>query len=694
MAWEERAHEAKFLFKVAGIGSTLGVVEFEAHEGISTCYAVDLQLASLDEVPVENAIGKAALLTIVGDQEERYLHGILNMFMQTGSRGRFLLYRARVVPPLWLLSLEQDCRIFQNKNVPDIVRQILQEGGITGDQFQFRLQGQYETREYCVQYRETDFHFISRLLEEEGIFYFFEHTRQKNTLIFGDGRIAYQPIRGESKVAFSYPNEMVPGEEYVYQFSLRRQICSGKVTLNDFNFERPTFDLTVREQDRDFQKLEVYDYPGIYAEQGKGQRLARVRVQESVTFKDKADGESVCPRLMPGFTFTLNDHEQESFNREYLLTELVQNGSQPQTLEEMLVPDQIEKFWNRFSGVPSQTSFRPERRTPRPVVKGIQTAMVVGPKGEEIYSDKYGRVKVQFHWDREGKYDEKSSCWIRVSQNWAGKNWGAIVLPRIGQEVLVDFLEGDPDRPMITGCVYNAECMPPYELPGNQTRSTLKSYSSKGGDGFNEIRFEDKKGEEQIFIHAEKNQDVRVKNDLYEWIGQDSHLIVKGDRLDLVEGDAHSSVKGDRNEKVDGTVSLKAGINMLAKMGIKYAVDAGMEIHLKAGMNVVIEAGMSVTLKAGSGFITVGPAGVSISGIPVLINSGGAAGTGSGASPGTPAQPKEADKGEAGEKPKSPEPKDFQRETRSSEPLVQAGTLKKAAQTGAPFCAVCQGKGS
>jgi type VI secretion system secreted protein VgrG len=693
MAWEERAHEAKFLFEIAGVGSELRVARFDVRESLSTCYVVDLDLASLDEIQLESAIGKAALLTVVGDQEDRYFHGIVNLFMHSGSRGRFLLYQARVVPPLWLLSLEQDCRIFQNKNVPDIVKQILQEGGITGDRFQFRLQGQYESREYCVQYRETDFHFISRLLEEEGIFYFFEHSRQKNTLIFGDGTIAYQPIQGESKVVFNYPNEMVPGEEYVYEFGFARQIRSGKITLNDFNFERPTLDLTSQDQDRDFQKLEVYDYPGIYTEQGKGQRLAKVRLQESVSFKDKAEGESVCPRLMPGFTFTLNDHERESLNREYLITEVLHKGSQPQALEEVAPPDQIEKYWNRFTGIPSSTSFRPDRLTPKPVVKGIQTAMVVGPKGEEIYTDKYGRVKVQFHWDREGQYDEKSSCWIRVSQNWAGKNWGAIILPRIGQEVLVAFLEGDPDRPMITGCVYNAECMPPYELPTYQTQSTLKSDSSKGGGGFNEIRFEDKKGEEQIFIHAEKNQDIRIKNDRYEWIGQDSHLMVKRDQLELVEGNRHLSVKGDQNQKVDGTISLQAGLNKLEKMGSKYAVDAGMEIHLKAGMNVVIEAGMTVTLKAGGGFITVGPTGVSISGIPVLINSGGSAGSGSGSSPESPVQPKEADKGEAGEKPRLPEPKSFQREVGTAAPCVQAKALKKAAQSGAPFCEVCQAMG-
>ena len=283
------------------------------------------------------------------------------------------------------------------------------------------------------------------------------------------------------------------------------------------------------------------------------------------------------------------------------------------------------------------------RVTPKPVVQGAQTAIVVGPKGEEIWTDKYGRVKVQFHWDREGKRNEQSSCWIRVAQTWAGKRWGTMFMPRIGQEVIVDFLEGDPDQPIITGRVYNADAMPPYELPREQTKSTIKSNSSKGGGGFNELRFEDAKDKEQVFVHAERDMDVRVKNDSREWIGQDRHLIVKQDQIEQVEGDKHLTVKGDHNEKVNGTISVQAGMDMQEKVGMKHALDAGMEIHLKAGMNVVLEAGMSITLKAGGGFIVVGPAGVTISGVPILLNSGGAAGSGSGAAPESPTEPQEAD---------------------------------------------------
>jgi len=320
-----------------------------------------------------------------------------------------------------------------------------------------------------------------------------------------------------------------------------------------------------------------------------------------------------------------------------------------------------------------------------PVIHGTQTAIVVGPPGEEIYVDKYGRVKVQFHWDREGKYDDKSSCWIRVSQNWAGKRWGAMFIPRVGQEVIVDFIEGDPDRPIITGRVYNGASMPPYDLPADKTRSAIKSYSYKGGGGFNELRFEDKKGSEQIFIQAQKDQDIRVKNVLKEFIGRDTHLIVKHDQLNSVAGDKHQRVSGDHNEKVDGTVSLNAGADMQEKVKFKYAMDAGTEVHIKSGTNLVIESGVTLTVKVGLNFININAGGIFISGKIVNINSGGAAGQGAGSSPQAPKDPLEADTAEAGQKAELPPPK------RPPKPTVfSAGALviKQAAQDGLPFAEI------
>jgi type VI secretion system secreted protein VgrG len=289
-------------------------------------------------------------------------------------------------------------------------------------------------------------------------------------------------------------------------------------------------------------------------------------------------------------------------------------------------------------------------------------------------------VKLKFHWDRYNKADENSSCWVRVAQAWAGAKWGAINIPRIGQEVIVDFLEGDPDRPIVTGRVYNDDNMPPYDLPANATQSGIKTRSSKGGSpaNINELRIEDKKGDELIFIQAEKDQEIRVKNDLVEFVGNEDHLSVKSDQLQTVDGDKHLTIKGDRNEKVDGTISREAGMDMQEKAGNRHALQAGTEIYLKAGVNVVLEAGMSITLKAGGGFIVVGPTGVTISGSPVLINSGGAAGSGSGCSPQSPKTPREPGQSSAVQKESAP--------PAPSAPSPQAHTFKSASITGAPFC--------
>jgi type VI secretion system secreted protein VgrG len=330
--------------------------------------------------------------------------------------------------------------------------------------------------------------------------------------------------------------------------------------------------------------------------------------------------------------------------------------------------DAEELYTNQFTCIPFSVPLRPARVTPRPIVHGPQTAVVVGKSGEEIWTDKYSRVKVQFFWDRVGKKDENSSCWIRVSQPWAGKNWGAINIPRIGQEVIVEFLEGDPDRPIITGRVYNDEQMPPYTLPDNMTRTTFLTRSTKGGgsSNWNELRFEDKKGSEQIFMNAERDMDLRVEHDSREFVGNDRSLIVQGDQKEKVQGEQDIQIAKDQNEKVGGdaslnvtgnqnmqvgqTMSLQVGQNLQEKSGQNYAHEAGMEIHLKAGMNVVIEAGLELTIMASGNFINIGPAGVAISGTLVLINSGGAAGSGSPSSPTSPKDPKDPDTADDGSK--------------------------------------------
>lgn len=633
MAQQRRINEAEFRFKVTDPEKEFAVLAFNATEAMSAPFDVRLTLVSEDVVQFDEVMNKEAVLTIFSEDDKgnpnlRYFHGIISEFGQAGTSGRFNLYRARVVPALWRLSLEQDCRIFQEKKATEIIEEILKEGEIASDRCSMpdKVKNDCEKKTYSVQYRETDLNFLSRLLEEEGIFYFFEHAEDKHIWVLGDDPVSYKTITGNKEVLFSDAESMVPKEDFINVFALSCQVHSGKVTLRDFNFEKPLVDLTVQDEKDPYKKLELYDYPGEYLGERAGNRLAKIRLEEARMFKEKVNGKSNCFRLAPGFVFKLRGHTTSALNKEYLVVETIHRGTQPQVLEERAASGGTD-YSNEFVCIESTVVFRPARRTPKPIVEGVQTAMVVGPSGEEIYTDKHGRVKVQFHWDRNGVYNEKSSCWIRVAQSMAGKNWGAMYLPRIGHEVIVSFIEGDPDRPIITGGVYNSDAVPPYELPAEKTKSTFKSLSSPGGDGFNEIRFEDKKGKEQLFVHAEKNQDIRVKNDCFEWIGNDRHLIVKRDQKEHVENnrqekvdadhieaigkDRHLKVAGKEAKAIDGSLSLTVKGDVIEVFKANHSEEVGGDYYLKAA-NIVIEAMSNVTIKVGQSYVAIESGGIKI----------------------------------------------------------------------------------
>ncbi|RLB81913.1 MAG: type VI secretion system tip protein VgrG [Deltaproteobacteria bacterium] len=638
-----QASEAQFLFQIAETG--FRVTEFTALEKLSAPYEVALGLASEDEVKLDDVMGKEALLTIVGEEANRYFHGIINQFVQVGSKGRFFLYQAKLVPSLWLLSLEQDCRIFQDKTVKDIISTVLKEAGITSDRFDFRLQNQYEKMEYCVQYRETDLNFISRLLEEHGIFYFFEHSQDKHLLVFGDSTVNYKPVEGDPKVLFHPADSRVPGEEFVSSFHLERQIRSGKVTLRDFNFEKPSLDLTSQEQAQSDKKLEIYDYPGGYKEGKEGKRLAKLRLERSQATRDSGFGQSYCPRFVPGMTFQLTDHDFDSLNQEYLLVEVNHRGEQPQVLEEKAETDRPFHYSNAFICIPSSVQYRPLQELKRPLVQGLQTAIVTGPKNEEIYTDEYGRVKVQFHWDREGKRDENTTCWLRVAQLWAGAGWGTVFIPRVGDEVLVDFLEGNPNRPLVVGSVYNKQNQPLYPLPDEKTKSTIKTKSYPNDPGFNELRFEDKKGEEEIFIHAEKDMNNIVKNDMSISVGNNQTTSVRKDRSATVKegNDTLTITQGTRTVTVKGNTSLtvQAGNRSVDVTGGDYSLNVngggikgtasggGVEMTGIGGTGVKLtgtpsfEANGAATAKILSPVVEIGNNIIRISGVMIQLSAGG-----------------------------------------------------------------------
>jgi type VI secretion system secreted protein VgrG len=630
---------------------------FGGQEVISQLFTFNLDLLSEVDPAIrfDDIVGKNVTISVQHSAGTRYINGIVRRFSQGAGDTGMASYRAEVVPWLWLLTQTADCRIFQNMAVPDIISKIFRDLGFTD--FKLNLVKSYEPREYCVQYRESDFNFVSRLMEQYGIFYFFEHANGKHTLVLADAPNAH-PLCVAAPVMYQGTVGAITPEDVVTQLIKQQEIRPGKYSLADYNFETPSTELGVS-VDSVFPappgpKLEVFDYPGEYPKRQQGDALAKLRIEEEESQRSVVQGSGGCRQFAAGYKFSLKGHARSDVDAAYTLVWVTHAAQEHGYGSE---GHGGFSYANSFACIPASVPFRAPRVTPRPFVQGTQTAEVVGPKGEEIYTDKYGRVKVQFHWDREGKKDENSSCWIRVSHPWAGKNWGSIAIPRIGQEVVVDFLEGDPDQPIVIGRVYNADQMPPYTLPDHGTQSGTKSRSSKGGasTNFNEIRLEDKKGSEQVFVHGEKDLDIIVKEERRESIGKSRHLTVGGSRLEAVGatqelkvggnrveeigGEQHLMVKGDRNEEVGMQHSLKVGTDIAVKSGLAIVGEAGTEIYLKAGMKVVIEGGLQVTLKGPGGFVSIDPSGVTIQGIMVKINSGGSAGSGSPKDPKPPKAP-------------------------------------------------------
>ncbi|WP_437498731.1 type VI secretion system Vgr family protein [Sorangium sp. So ce1099] len=562
------------LFQIDGLEPELRVSRFEGREGISELFHFDVLVASQDkDIAFADVVGKQARLTWQVGEQPRHLHGVVASFEQGEEGKRLTAYHVTVVPDVARLKHRRNSRIFQALSTPEIIENVLRAAGIPSKGYRFLLSGAYRTREYCVQYRESDFAFLSRLLEEEGICYFFEHDEEGHVLVFADNPAAHGPIAGESTVVFRPPLGALYQGEHVSRFRYAERVRSGKVTLRDYNFKKPGLSLESNAQADADDDLEVYDYPGDYDAPGAGSSLARIRLEQLQTTRKTGSGDSVCPRFVPGQTFTLAEHGREAFNREYLLVSVHHHGHEP--VVDAVPEGDAAAYGNRFQVVPSDVPFRPPSVTPWPTIKGIQTAIVVGPPGEEVYTDEHGRIKVQFHWDREGKKDGQSSCWIRVSQIWAGSAWGAVFLPRIGHEVVVDFLEGDPDRPLVVGSVYHGTNVPPYALPADKTKSTIKSNSSMGGGGFNEIRFEDKKGAEEIFLHGQKDWNIAIEHDKKQWIGNDEALEVAHDRSKVVGNDQSEEIGGNKSidvakshtESIGEDESLSVGGNRDVSVG-------------------------------------------------------------------------------------------------------------------------------
>lgn len=638
---------------------------FEGTEQISGLYSFQLDLIATNATKInfDKLLGEGMVVAIemVGENPEsneatyRYFSGICCKFSQGNRDKDFTSYRAEIAPHYWLATRTMQSRMFQQMSVPEILKQVFKDMGMKVD---YQLDGTFEKREYCVQYQETDFHFTSRLMEEEGIFYFFKHAKDGHMMVVANSNRVIPDVPGPSKIQWDVVEGKRREGRNVHEWVKHQEVRSGKFTMLDHSFELPGRSLRVSKSTLGSvavggvnqklgvagnENLEIYEYPGEYAKRfdgvptGGGEqsaevqkifqdnaRTAEIRMQAETLAGLRIEGSSNCRHFASGHQFSLERHF-DAEGKYYLLSvhHTAHGGNSYRSgIGEPFV------YSNNFTCVPLALPFRPQRTTPKPRVLGAQTALVVGPAGEEIFTDKYGRVKVQFPWDRASSADSDSSCWLRVGTSWAGKQWGAIQIPRIGQEVIVQFLEGDPDRPLIVGSVFNAGTMPPYKLPDNKTISTVKSLSTKGGAGFNEVRFDDKKGEEQIFLHGEKNLDLRVKHDRYEWIGNDQHLIVKKNQIEHVENNRDLTVDADAKEKigkdrhlkvvgkeakaVDGSLSLTVQNDVIEVFKANHSEETTKDLYLKAD-NVVIEGMTSVTIKVGQSYIAIDSSGITIS---------------------------------------------------------------------------------
>ena len=590
---------------VSPLKDDLLVRSIQGNEEMGGLFTFELELVSPNnELSFDDVVGQKVTAILVLEEDERYFNGFITEFKYLGFDGVYSRYHATVRPWLWLLTRTSDCRIFQNMTVPEIIKEVFGLNHMVD--YKPSLSATYRAWDYCVQYRESDFNFISRLMEQEGIYYFFEHEIDKHVLVMADDASAHSTYPGFDKISFNSAFEKMGANfNSLDTWAATQSFMPSKYTMLDYDFENPKADmLSVYNKEfphaQPIEDSEIFDYPGEYVKRDDGKNYVEVRLQELRCQQERMHATSGCRGLSPGCSFDLVDYGREDQNKEYLTIAIeheINNSSffAHQPKGEPVYRCKVEVMDKK------KLPFRTPRKTPKPIVQGPQTAMVVGPSEDEIYTDEYGRVKVQFHWDRYGKKDENSSCWVRVSQLWAGTKWGGIHIPRIGQEVVVSFLEGDPDRPMITGSVYNANCMPPYDLVGNKTQSGIKSRSTMDGgpDNFNEIRMEDKIGEEELYLQAEKNQTILVKNNKSETVGHDETIKIKHDRTETVSHDETLTIENNRNVTVAVNQVFNIGSNEDRTIGGNLTTAVGGTLTASVAGSATESFGADLTTKVG-----------------------------------------------------------------------------------------------
>jgi type VI secretion system secreted protein VgrG len=578
----------------------LVLTEFSSSEGLSELFEYHIEaLSEQENLNFDQAIGKGCMVTLATcDGQTRFCHGIMTDAEWIGKRDTLYIYRVVLRPWLWLLGRKADCRIFLDKSVLDIIQEVFSKAGFTD--FEFRTTESYDTIEYCVQYRETDLAFVCRLMEHYGIYYFFEPSDGKHTMVMADSRSSHMPVPGLATVTFNpIAARGQKLQQTLREWASERRFRTGKVCFNDYDYEQPRKDLQASKEASEsytHSKLEVYDYHYKYTEKDKGEDHARYRLEAEQAIDHRRRGAGDAISLYPGGLVTLEKHDSSQENITYLVVHAAFHFTEQYYRSSRPVVGTDEGYECSFVFQPANRPFRTLPLTPKPRIYGIQTAKVVGKRGEdgeEISTDGLGRIWVKFHWDRE----PQKTCPIRVAQVWSGGKWGAIFIPRIGMEVVVDFLEGDPDRPLVTGCVYNGDNQPPFDLPDKKTMAGWKSNSSKGGNGYNELVFEDKKGSEKILMHAEKDHDVVIN-----------------DTETVTIGGAFTSHKGPASRNW----TLKQGDDNLE------VASGNQNVHIKMMQTINVDGAItitsmeSITLKVGENQIVISDAGVTIQGTPSI----------------------------------------------------------------------------
>ncbi|MEE4915806.1 type VI secretion system tip protein VgrG [Pseudomonas alliivorans] len=618
------APDYRFSLTIKDSPAAFQVLAFDGVEGISTPYNFTVELVSEQaDLNLDSLLNRQAFLAF--DDRGSGIHGQIYRMERGDSGTRLTTYSLTLVPRISYLAYRTNQRIFQTLTVPQIITVILNEHGIFENSFKFQDTPSYPTREYCVQYNETDLHFIQRLCEEEGLHFHFLHDADSHVLIFGDNQSAFSKLT--QPVMYHQDSETVAEEPVINSLKLRLETRTSRTSMRDYNFEKmawqPEADYTP-EGNKIQPDLEDYLYPGQFQTLERGKMLSQRALERHRADHRQIEGRSNQTTLVSGHSFELCNPPDKETENVWLLTHVTHQGKQPQALEESASINRTGRgsftqgYRNHFLATPRTVVYRPALAHKKPRISGSHTARVTGPDSEQIHCDRYGRVKVHFHWDRECKLDDKSSCWLRVASPWAGDMYGSIAIPRVGMEVLVTFLDGDPDKPVITGCLPNSLNPVPYELPTNKTRSVFRSRSTPNGDGFNELSVEDRSGKEFIYLRAQRDMEQKINHDSRLEVGNDRLETIKGNSISVIEAEERRTIEEHRKNHVKKDDYLHVDNNIYSRAGQALVAEAGQQLHLKAGINLIIDAGASVTLKAGGQHIVISASGI-FSSSPIIL---------------------------------------------------------------------------